>query len=78
MTPKTPRTDIGAHSFLSKALSCVRYACSSGLSRIASRISAMAPSGSPFAWSAALKASCDQAWSGLARIAVRRTAMIPS
>ena len=41
---------------LSKALSCVRYACSSGLSRIASRISAMAPSGSPFAWSAALRA----------------------
>ncbi len=63
---------------LSKAESCVRYACSSGLSRIASRISAMAPSGSPFAWSAALRASCNQAWSGLARIAVRRTAMIPS
>ena len=45
----------------SKAVSWVRYACSSGLSRIASRISVMAPSRSPFAWSAALRASCDQA-----------------
>jgi hypothetical protein len=62
----------------SKAESCVRYAFSSGSSRIASRISAMAPSKSPFAWSDVLRAPCDQGYSGLARIAGRRTAMIPS
>ncbi len=61
---------------LSKAESCVQYACSSGLSRIASRISAMAPSWSPSEWSATLRASCDQAWSGPALIAVRRTAKV--
>ena len=70
--------DVACRCDLSKAESCVRYACSSGLSRIASRISAMAPSASPFAWRATLSASCDQACSGLAWIAVRRMLMIPS